>query len=127
RSLSRMFKITLRVKIITCLLLFLGFTNFLTSENSKGKSSFEILKIALWETNLQGSSKETYQNELTAIISAEPKELPKASLKNSYALEIEVENIVDISCFGLSDGAIEISVSGGSGSYTYLWSGNGRN
>src|SRR5690606_19658413 len=39
----------------------------------------------------------------------------------SSDLEIKIENIEEISCYGKSDGSIAISVSGGAGQYSFLW------
>ena len=36
-------------------------------------------------------------------------------------LMVTIDNITPATCFGTNTGAIDISVSGGSGSYTYLW------
>lgn len=41
---------------------------------------------------------------------------------NSPDLATDMASVVDISCFGAQDGAACVSVSGGTGAYTYLWS-----
>ena len=39
----------------------------------------------------------------------------------SSGLSYQLDSLADISCHGANDGAIEITVSGGTGSYQYLW------
>ena len=43
-------------------------------------------------------------------------------IEDPSTLEAEVDDITDVSCNGFTDGAIDISVSGGTPDYTYLWS-----
>ena len=45
------------------------------------------------------------------------------TLLNTGAPAINLINKTDVSCFGFSDGAIDIDVSGGVPPYTYLWQG----
>lgn len=45
-----------------------------------------------------------------------------AQISNQGAPSLTVNNVDDITCNGLEDGGIDISVSGGSGNYEYLWS-----
>ncbi|MCG9970036.1 SprB repeat-containing protein, partial [Christiangramia crocea] len=47
-----------------------------------------------------------------------------ASTENSVAnLTVTSDETTPVSCFGVNDGAIKVSVTGGNSSYTYSWSG----
>ncbi|SDS53054.1 T9SS type A sorting domain-containing protein [Gramella sp. MAR_2010_147] len=48
-------------------------------------------------------------------------ELEDIELEDPSDLEAQVDSVEDVSCFGFSDGAINISVSGGTPPYTYNW------
>ncbi|WP_295181810.1 hypothetical protein [uncultured Christiangramia sp.] len=45
-------------------------------------------------------------------------------IEDPSTLEAEVDATTNVSCYGYSDGAIDISVVGGTPDYTYLWSNN---
>ncbi|TQI69759.1 putative secreted protein (Por secretion system target) [Gramella sp. Hel_I_59] len=45
-------------------------------------------------------------------------------IEDPSTLEAEVDATINVSCNGYSDGSIDISVSGGTPDYTYLWSNN---
>jgi Secretion system C-terminal sorting domain/SprB repeat len=42
-------------------------------------------------------------------------------LENPDSIKIEITEIKDVSCFGMSDGKIKIVASGGTGNYSYVW------
>lgn len=46
-------------------------------------------------------------------------------INNVNAPTITLDNITDVTCFGLSDGGADVTVSGGTSPYTYLWNPNG--
>ncbi len=48
-----------------------------------------------------------------------------SSIVDQQAVTITIDNTQNVSCNGLSDGAISISVSGGTSPYTYSWTGPG--
>ncbi|WP_026932609.1 T9SS type A sorting domain-containing protein [Christiangramia echinicola] len=48
-------------------------------------------------------------------------ELENIEVEDPSDLEAQVDSVEDVSCFGFSDGAINISVSGGTLPYTYDW------
>ncbi len=45
-----------------------------------------------------------------------------ATLTEPSVLSIQIDSVLDASCFGLNDGYAEVSTSGGTGAITYLWS-----
>ncbi len=47
------------------------------------------------------------------------------SISSPPALVVSIGNIMDVSCFGYSDGSASVSVSGGTPPYLYLWSTDG--
>lgn len=45
------------------------------------------------------------------------------TLNEPAAMTITAQNTVDASCFGLCDGSVDVTISGGTGAYTYNWAG----
>jgi hypothetical protein len=45
-----------------------------------------------------------------------------ATVSQPTAVQIQFTQVIDVTCFGLQDGAINVTVSGGSGPYSFLWS-----
>jgi hypothetical protein len=45
-----------------------------------------------------------------------------ATIDEPSAINISINDITNVSCSGTPDGSIDLSVTGGSGNYTYLWS-----
>lgn len=43
------------------------------------------------------------------------------TILDTTPIEIIQDEIIDVSCFGSSDGEIKVSITGGTGSYTYRW------
>ena len=46
------------------------------------------------------------------------------SINQPLDILIEIDSITDVSCFGGADGEISVIVSGGTGNYSYLWTGD---
>ena len=46
------------------------------------------------------------------------------TINQPLEITIDIDNIDDVSCFGGSDGEISVVVSGGTGNYSYLWTGD---
>ncbi|TAE50831.1 MAG: hypothetical protein EAZ89_11290 [Bacteroidetes bacterium] len=54
--------------------------------------------------------------------------LPQITLTQNTAIQLQTPVISDVSCYGLTDGSISASATGGVGGYTYSWStGTGGN
>ncbi|MCL6258722.1 gliding motility-associated C-terminal domain-containing protein [Aquiflexum sp. TKW24L] len=47
--------------------------------------------------------------------------LESVTIIDTTPIEIIQDEIIDVSCFGSSDGEIKVSITGGTGSYTYRW------
>ena len=45
-----------------------------------------------------------------------------ATITEPTAINISINDITNVSCSGTPDGSIDLSITGGSGNYTYLWS-----
>ncbi|HAA13332.1 MAG TPA: hypothetical protein DCE41_17235 [Cytophagales bacterium] len=63
---------------------------------------------------------------LTVIDSFGCTESETYTLDEPFALQAEVDTLIDISCFGIVDGTIDLEVADGTMPYSYLWS-NGDN
>ena len=124
-----MAKITPRVKAILVIVTFLGFTNLILSENRATFSEIILTKILpekvsslLTSEAMPPADAPVKQRAKIRQVSTFESNGIKSSIKSAFNPVINIEDITPASCSGNSDGAINISVSNGSGSYTYLWS-----
>ncbi len=81
---------------------------------SNGQSSQDLINVPFGDYSVKISDANGCENDL------------KATIQQPDALQLSLENLTNINCYGQSTGALNLAVVGGSAPYKYKWTNGGE-